>query len=146
MDGPRNDETGGGRTGGDSVVRTPPTERGPHFRAAFMCLMLLLPAVATSCGEEEVPRPVVVDAYRMTVNNATPYAWSNVEIWINDHYRVTRSRVEANSVFEVPLDAFVAGFGQRFDARRQPIFSVELTGRSADGAEIKHVVGQARRR
>ena len=82
----------------------------------------------------------------LTVHNYTDQAWSNVEIWVNDHYRVTRSTVGAGERFGVPLDAFVEGFGRRFDWRRQPVFGVEVTAKSADGHDVKFDWGKGRRR
>jgi hypothetical protein len=109
----------------------------------FTAAVLL--ALLGGCRDEPEP-PIVIEGNRMTVQNLTRHAWIDVEIWMNDHYRVTRSRINAGQRFTVPLDTFVAGFGQRFDVRSQPIFSVELTGRSEDGSEIRYVRGQPRRR
>ena len=72
--------------------------------------------------------------------------WSNVEIWVNDHYRVTASSLAAGGRLQVPLDAFVAGFGQRFDARKQRIFGIEVTATDSGGKPVKLVTGSGRRR
>ncbi|MCK7478789.1 MAG: hypothetical protein M0C28_16490 [Candidatus Moduliflexus flocculans] len=61
--------------------------------------------------------------------NLTADEWQNVEVWLNDHYRVTKSRMPPGERFGIPFSAFVAGFGQRFDAARQPIRGVEVTRR-----------------
>ena len=58
---------------------------------------------------------------RIVVANLTADEWQNVEVWLNDHYRVTKSRMPPGERFSIPFSAFVAGFGQRFDAARQPI-------------------------
>ena len=72
--------------------------------------------------------------------------WQNVEVWLNDHYRVTKSRMPPGERFSIPLSAFVAGFGQRFDAARQPIRGVEVTASAAGGRPVKLVWGTGRRR
>jgi hypothetical protein len=43
-------------------------------------------------------------------------------------------------------DAFLAGFGQRFDRRRQSPFDVEVTARTGSGSELRFVWGKGRRR
>ena len=63
----------------------------------------------------------------MTVTNTSHDVWLNVEIWLNDHYRVTKSRMPPGERLGIPLDAFVAGFGQRFNAARQVVQGIEVT-------------------
>lgn len=103
--------------------------------------------VATSVGVacRPAPEPLRVDARTIVVHNDTAHAWTNVEVWVNDHYRVTRPRIEAGERFVIPLDAFVAGFGQRFDPRRQEVRGVEVTAASP-GGPIRLVWGTGRRR
>jgi len=79
------------------------------------------------------------------VENQTGKEWTDVEIWVNDHYRVTRPRIEAGERFQAPLDAFVAGFGQRHDTARQAVRGVEVTAKSSDG-DVRLVWGEGRRR
>lgn len=80
------------------------------------------------------------------VENQTVQVWTEIEIWVNDQYRVTKGSMAPGERFVVPLDAFVAGFGQRFDARRQQVAGVEVTARAADGARVTLVWGKGRRR
>ncbi len=80
------------------------------------------------------------------VENASDEAWHDVEVWLNDHYRVTSARLEARGRLVAPLDTFVAGFGQRFDVRRQPLRGIEVTARTADGRPVRLVWGAGRRR
>jgi len=59
---------------------------------------------------------------------------------------VTARELEAGGRLVVPLDAFVAGFGQRFDRRRQAPFGIEVTARTVSGREIRIDWGKGRRR
>ncbi len=108
-------------------------------------LVAVVLLAAAGCRSEP-PDPIHVDRNQMTVDNRTSSDWTDVEIWVNDHYRVQAPRIEASQRFVVPMDAFVAGFGQRFDVRRQVVQGVELTARSADGRPVRIVWGRGRRR
>ncbi len=70
------------------------------------------------------------------VTNSTAGEWSSVEIWINQVYRVTVPSIAARSHFTVTLDAFVAGFGQRFDVKRHPLTDLRLTAKQPDGTPV----------
>lgn len=109
-----------------------------------MLVLVALAVAGPGCRDE--PRlPIVVDGNTLTVENQTADEWRNVEIWLNDHYRVTRSSMPPGERFSVPLDAFVAGFGQRFNSKRQVVQGVEVTATNARGAPVKLVHGQGRR-
>jgi hypothetical protein len=41
---------------------------------------------------------------------------------------------------------FIAGFGQRFDAKKQVPFGVEVDARGADGKPVRLIWGKGRRR
>jgi hypothetical protein len=92
------------------------------------------------------PEPITFADRAIVVQNLTSDEWQNVEIWLNDHYRVTRFRMPPGERFSIPLSAFVAGFGQRFDGARQPIRGVEVTASTRDGRTVKLVWGTGRRR
>lgn len=106
-------------------------------------MVLLVPLAAAGC--KPPPEALVVDHNVIRVENHTKTTWTDVEIWLNDHYRVTRSKIAPGERFQVPLDLFVAGFGQRFDSRRQVVKGVEVTGKQGD-APLKLVWGEGRRR
>jgi hypothetical protein len=106
----------------------------------MMCIALALQACASQ------PPAITVEARAMTVQNQSREPWENVEIWLNDHYRVTRSRMPAGERFGVPLDAFVAGFGQRFVPGRQVVKGIEVTATTATGQAVRLVWGEGRRR
>jgi hypothetical protein len=101
---------------------------------------------ASSCGSREEPPPIRLAGRLLTVENRTPDDWQNVEVWVNDHYRVTKPSMAAGEQFVIPLDACVAGFGQRFDPKRQVVQGVEVTARSKAGASVTIIHGRGRRR
>jgi hypothetical protein len=115
---------------------------------AAACLGAILAAAAfpgAACRDE--PRePITFVDRAIVVQNLTADEWQNVEIWLNNHYRVTKSRMPPGERFSVPFSAFVAGFGQRFDAARQPIRGVEVNATGRDGAKVRIVWGEGRRR
>ncbi|MBI3264509.1 MAG: hypothetical protein HYZ58_15385 [Acidobacteria bacterium] len=112
-----------------------------NARAPLIVAGLIWPLACT-----ERPDPIQVQRRALVVENQTSTAWGNVEVWINDHYRVTRSRMERGERFAIPLDTFVAGFGQRFDPSRQRLTGVEITATGEDGRPVKLVWGTGRRK
>lgn len=101
--------------------------------AAAVCVLL-----ASGCSGRESPA-IQVERNLVTVDNRTARDWLHVEIWINRQYRVTVPRIAARSRFTAPLDVFVAGFGQRFDRRRQRIDDLRLKAKRPDGEPIEVV-------
>ncbi len=117
---------------------------GRADRRAVLVCVLLAGALVTGCAER---RPaIVMQATTVSVENQTGERWTDVEVWMNDHYRVTARALEPGGRLVVPLDAFVAGFGQRFDRRRQAVFGIEVTARAASGRDVRLVWGKGRRR
>jgi len=106
---------------------------------------LLLCAVALSIACSEKPTPAIkVERNRLTVDNRTDRDWLDVEIWINRQYRVTLKRVAARSRFTTTLDVFVAGFGQRFDIRRQRIDDLRLKAHEPNGTPVEHELARSK--
>ena len=101
--------------------------------------------VAAACSTPH-PGPISIRERAVTIENQSAHEWQNVEVWVNDHYRVTKSRMPAGERFAIPLTAFVAGFGQRFDPARQVVQGVEVTASTNDGTPVKLVLGRGRRR
>ena len=91
------------------------------------------------------PERLKLEGRTVTVFNDSGEAWNNVEIWVNDHYRVTRAAIAPDEQFAIPLDSFVAGFGQRF-TRNQHVSGIEVTATDASGDPVKIVWGAGRRR
>jgi hypothetical protein len=105
-------------------------------------LMLGLLACA-ACAER--PERLQVNDRTVILFNDSRREWRSVEIWLNDHYRVTRDRMAPGERFTVPLDVFVAGFGQRF-ARNQQVRGIEVTATDSAGEPVRLVYGERRRR
>lgn len=96
-----------------------------------------------SCATEV--DPLRVEERRVLVENRTSADWSDVEIWVNDHYRATVATLAAGGRLVAPLDGFVAGFGQRFDPNHR-VTGIEVTARTATGEPITMTWGEGRRR
>jgi hypothetical protein len=87
-----------------------------------------------------------VEEGRVVVTNLTGTAWSDVEIWLNDHYRAQARELRPDQRLEVPLDVFVAAYGQRFQPHRQEAAGLEVTAHNAEGERITLIWGAGRRR
>jgi len=121
------------------------TRRVRGFVRSFVLALVFLIAGITAC-DKEVPRPIIVADNVVTVQNATSEEWRNVEVWLNYHYRVTRSSMPPGERFGIPLNVFVAGFGQRFDVRRQVVQTVQVKATASSGAPIDLMFGTGPRR
>jgi hypothetical protein len=101
---------------------------------------------ALALGACSEPRePIVVQRTSVTLQNSSSDEWTGIEIWVNDHYRVTYSSLEPGGRLNVPLTSFVAGFGQRF-SQGTNIFGVEVTAKTAGGEPVRFIWGKGRRR
>ena len=69
----------------------------------------------------------------LTVDNRSANDWTGVEIWLNRNHSVRMASIPAGGRVQVPLDAFVAGFGQRFNYRRTQITDLRLKAKLPDG-------------
>jgi hypothetical protein len=117
-------------------------EAGVKRRTAVVMLAGALVA-AVACSSDEEPRPIAVEGRVLWVHNLTPAAWVDVEIWLNTHYRVTRARMPAGERFGIPLDTFVAGYGQRFSPARQVVQRIEVRALTTGGEPVKLVWGDS---
>lgn len=89
---------------------------------------------------------IKVEEGRVVVTNLTGSPWSDVTLWLNDYYRAQAPALAPNQRLDVPLDVFVAGWGQRFDRSRQSPAGIELTARGPDGRTMTLTWGTGRRR
>lgn len=94
-------------------------------------------ATLTASCTRPVDDPLKLEGNLLTVDNRTAEEWTNVEIWLNAYFRVTTSSIPKGGRFQVPLDAFVAGFGQRFNFRRMQIKDLRLKARLPDGTPLE---------
>jgi len=94
-------------------------------------------AIAVAGCSKPPQDPLTLEGNLLTVDNRSSSEWTNVEIWLNTYYRVTTTSIPAGGRFQVPLDAFVAGFGQRFNFRRAQIVDLRLSAKLPDGQPIE---------
>ena len=111
-------------------------------RRVLSCLaaILLTTALATAtagCRKPPVVEPLKLEGNLLTVDNRSTSDWIGVDIWLNRNHRVMVKSIPAGGRLQVPLDAFVAGFGQRFNYRRTQITDVRLTAKLPDGTPLE---------
>jgi putative intracellular protease/amidase len=105
--------------------------------------LLIAAIVAGACSSP--PERLMIEGRTITIFNDSREAWKAIEVWVNDHYRVTRETMAPGERFVVPLETFVAGFGQRF-ARNQHVTGIEVTATDESGDPVRVVWGHGRRR
>jgi hypothetical protein len=98
---------------------------------------LALTIAFAGCASKPPVEPLRLEGNLLTVDNRSTSAWTGVEIWLNRNHRVTIASIPAGGRLQVPLDAFVAGFGQRFNYHRTPVTDVRLTAKLPDGAPLE---------
>jgi hypothetical protein len=111
---------------------------------AAAALVALAVVVACSAACSGPPERLSIADRTITVYNDSGEAWNGVEIWVNDHYRVTRDSIATGERFIVPLETFVAGFGRRFDPA-QHVGGIEVTATDASGDPVRLTWGNGRR-
>jgi len=102
----------------------------------FVCIALAASSLA-GCRERPAVEPLKLDGNMLTVDNRSTSDWNNVEIWLNRNHSIRRASIAAGERLQVPLDAFVAGFGQRFDYRRTQITDLRLKAKLPDGTPLE---------
>src|SRR5438046_2306190 len=105
------------------------------MRRALFAVLALLIATVTGCVNIP-PDPLQLDGGILTVDNRTSSDWKDVEIWINQYFRVTVPAIAARSRFQVPLSSFVSGYAQRFDIDHAVIKDLRLTAKQPDGTPL----------
>jgi len=115
-------------------------------RAPRLLLAVIAVAALAAACTTELPPQIRVRDIDVVIQNQTGGAWSGVEVWVNDHFRVTATSLDAGQVFVAPLNSFVAAYGQRFDRHRQPVFGVLVTATGVDGRPVRIMWGKVRRK
>ena len=105
------------------------------MRRALAVGLVFLALIAVGCSSIP-PDPLQLDRGLLTVDNRTPDDWRNVEIWLNQYFRVTAPSIAARSRFQVPLNAFVSGYAQRFDWQHMMVKDLRLTAKAPDGTPV----------
>jgi hypothetical protein len=107
-------------------------------RTALAAALIALASAAIACGPP--PRdPITLESNRITVENNTGNTWLGVEVWVNQQYRITTPMISPGERFQSPLDAFVEGFGHRFDFKRQQITDVRMKAKLPNNQPIEVV-------
>src|SRR6266850_5522838 len=106
------------------------------MRVLFVAVAIAAMPMAAGCSKPPED-PLKLEGNLLTVDNRSSHEWTGVEIWLNTFYRVTTSSIPSGGRFQVPLDAFVAGFGQRFDFRRAQIRDLRLVAKQSDGRPLE---------
>ena len=81
--------------------------------------------------------PLILDGNLLTVNNRSSKDWANVDVSLNQYFHVTAASIPAGGRAQVPLDAFVGGFGRRFDYHHIQITDLRLTAKLPDGSPLE---------
>lgn len=105
------------------------------MRCRLLSALTLVIVLAAGCVD--IPAdPLQLDSGILTVDNRTPEDWNDVEIWINQYFRVTVPKIAAGARFQAPLNAFVSGYAQRFDHHHALIKDLRLTAKQPDGKPV----------
>lgn len=108
-------------------------------------LALMLVLTRPGCSRE-TREAIRVEAERIVITNLTDRTWTNVDVWVNDHYRAQAPELRPEQRFDVPLSSLVAGFGQPFNRQRQEVYGVEVSATGGDGPRVEATWGSGRRR
>jgi len=94
-------------------------------------VVLVVLARVAACGREDDP-PIRLNGAWLVVENQTKMEWRDVSVTVNAYYKGVAPRVAPGGRLEAPLAGFVTGLGQRFNAARERVWSVEV--RATDNA------------
>ena len=108
--------------------------------AARVLATVALAIAIAACRDRPPIEPLQLTGNLLTINNRSADEWTGVEVRLNLNHTVRMPSIAAGGRVQVPLDAFVAGFGQRFNYRRTQITDLRLTAKLPDGTplELKH--------
>jgi hypothetical protein len=115
-------------------------------RLSVVLAFALQAAAWAACRQAPQQRPITIADNVVTVQNASTEQWQNVEVWLNYHYRVTTPSMPAGQRLGIPLNVFVAGFGQRFDVRRQVVQTIQVKATTGSGSPVDLMFGRGPRR
>jgi hypothetical protein len=99
-----------------------------------LLLVAIVCAAAGTAACAERTRPALnLDGTRLTIYNDTDETWSNVEVILNQHFRIQPKDIEPDGIVQAPLDIFVAGYGQRFNFKTMQIKDLRLKAKRPNG-------------
>jgi hypothetical protein len=96
---------------------------------------LLLPMAFGGCGRQEEP-PIRLNGAWLVVENQSKIEWRDVSVTVNAYYKGVAPRVAPGGRLEAPLNGFVTGFGQRFNAARETVTHVAVRATDAAGTPV----------
>jgi hypothetical protein len=92
------------------------------------------------CRDKPPVEPLKLEGNMLTVDNRSADDWTKIDIRLNRNHRVMVPKIPAGGRLQVPLDSFVAGFGQRFDYHRTQVTDVRLTATLPDGKPLELIM------
>lgn len=104
-------------------------------RVGLGVLAVLGVLVLGGCGRGSEP-PIRLRGAWLVIENQSKMEWRDVSVTVNAYYKGVAPRVAAGGRLEAPLDAFVTGLGQRFDAGRERVWRVEVRAADATGRPV----------
>jgi hypothetical protein len=113
-------------------------------RTVLGCAIVAALVPAVTCTRP--PPALRLDGSRLQIQNQTDRTWVDVEIWLNDHYRVQIRSLASKQIAVVPLDVFVAGYGQRFNAKKQVVYGIEVSVRNGTARQAVLVWGRGKKK
>jgi hypothetical protein len=114
-------------------------DRVPANRLLACAALVLLAFAIVACARKPPIEPLKLDGNMLTIDNRSANDWTAVEVWLNRNHSVRMASIPAGGRVQVPLDTFVAGFGQRFNYRRTQITDLRLKAKLPDGTPVEVV-------
>ena len=114
-------------------------QRASTGRVLAAAATAVLAIAIAGCAQKPPIEPLKLDGNMLTIDNRSANEWTGVEIWLNRNHSVRMASIPAGGRVQVPLDAFVAGFGQRFNYRRTQITDLRLKAKLPDGKPVEVV-------
>ena len=102
----------------------------------LLVFAIVCAAAGAACSERTRPA-LHLDGNRLTIYNDTAETWSDVEVILNQHFRIQPKDIAPDGIVQAPLDIFVAGYGQRFNFKTMQITDLRLKAKRPNGEPIE---------
>ena len=97
----------------------------------------LVAGAAWSACARPVVDPLQLVGAHVLVTNDTAEEWHDVELWLNSYFRATVRSIPAHGRYDVPMNAFVSGYSQRFDFSHMQVRALRLNAKRPDGSPFE---------